>query len=80
MFDVEYVGSFIEKRVGYKCIVGRLVLVFFFFVIYVVRVGVVEEKKKDVIDIMFLFIFDVFINIINYFLFIVKLYEEKVKF
>lgn len=79
MFDVEYVGLFIEKRVGYKCIVGRLVLVFFFFVIYVVRVGVVEEEKY-VIDIMFLFIFDVFINIINYFLFIVKLYEEKVKF
>lgn len=79
MFDVEYVGLFIEKCVGYKCIVGRLVLVFFFFVIYVVRVGVVEEGKY-VIDIMFLFIFDVFINFINYFLFIVKLYEEKVKF
>lgn len=79
MFDVEHAGSSIEKRVGHKCTVGRLVLVLPLLVTHVARVGAVEEEKH-VTDIMFLFTFDVLINIINHFSFIVKLHEEKVKF
>lgn len=79
LFDVEHAGSSIEKRVGHKCTVGRLVLVLPLLVTHVARVGAVEEEKH-VTDIMFLFTFDVLINIINHFSFIVKLHEEKVKF
>lgn len=79
MFDVEHAGSSIEKRVGHKCTVGRLVLVLPLLVTHVARVGAVEEGKH-VTDIMFLFTFDVLINFIYHFSFIVKLHEEKVKF
>lgn len=76
MFDVEHAGSSIEKRVGHKCTVGRLVLVLPLLVTHVARVGAVEEKKTHVTDMVFLFTFDVFIKNINHFSFILKLHEE----
>lgn len=45
LFDVEHAGSSIEKRVGHKCTVGRLVLVLPLLVTHVARVGAVEEEK-----------------------------------
>lgn len=47
LFDVEHAGSSIEKRVGHKCTVGRLVLVLPLLVTHVARVGAVEEKNMS---------------------------------
>lgn len=47
LFDVEHTGSSIEKRVGHKCTVGRLVLILPLLVTHVARVGAVEEKNMS---------------------------------
>lgn len=47
LFDVEHAGSSIEKRIGHKCTVGRLVLVLPLLVTHVARVGAVEEKNMS---------------------------------